>query len=345
MLNITFYGAIRVDCPLLDAPQNALASLLSYGHNHIVHQPIAALICQQFAVQAKPDYPLAALANGHAASQSSQQKAAYYLQADPVHLSLQRDCFVLSDPSALSITDTEMQTLCDVLNQHFLQDGLVFELTPKHQLLLRLATAPQIKTSLPDTVVGKNVFAFLPQGANAMQWNKIINEIQMLLHEHPINQQREALGLPAINSLWVSGGGVLPSVVKTHFTQVDTNMPYVQRLAQLADVALCDSASALKSHELNKKVSLLIALDSMDASHTSAYSTYFDDLLKQVKKGATVQLNLAFEEIVLSCDITPRHLKMRMVKQWFLRCINQNKSARQTLQMHFQAQAKHIAAV
>jgi hypothetical protein len=37
---------------------------------------------------------------------------------------------------------------------------------------------------------------------------RLQNEVQMLLHEHPINQQREQKGLLAVNSFWLSGTGV-----------------------------------------------------------------------------------------------------------------------------------------
>jgi hypothetical protein len=36
-----------------------------------------------------------------------------------------------------------------------------------------------------------------------------MNEIQMLLHEHPVNGERAARRLPAINSLWLWGFGQL----------------------------------------------------------------------------------------------------------------------------------------
>src|SRR5262249_30518048 len=36
------------------------------------------------------------------------------------------------------------------------------------------------------------------------------SEIQMLLHEHPVNVEREKEGRPAVNGVWFSEGGVLP---------------------------------------------------------------------------------------------------------------------------------------
>ena len=41
-----------------------------------------------------------------------------------------------------------------------------------------------------------------------------LNELQMLLFEHPVNQAREARGELTVNSLWLWGGGGLPAVPK-----------------------------------------------------------------------------------------------------------------------------------
>ena len=49
----------------------------------------------------------------------------------------------------------------------------------------------------------------LPQGADALLVHGWVNEIQMLLHEHPINAAREARGALAVNSLWLWGAGRL----------------------------------------------------------------------------------------------------------------------------------------
>jgi len=46
-----------------------------------------------------------------------------------------------------------------------------------------------------------------------MKWRTLLNEIQMLLFNHPINQQREARNLPMINSGWLWGGGRAGSAV------------------------------------------------------------------------------------------------------------------------------------
>jgi hypothetical protein len=47
-------------------------------------------------------------------------------------------------------------------------------------------------------------------------WRHAINEAQMVLHAHPVNQARQAAGQPVVNSLWPWGGGRLPAATHRH---------------------------------------------------------------------------------------------------------------------------------
>ena len=46
---------------------------------------------------------------------------------------------------------------------------------------------------------------FLPTGEDARRWQRLLNEIQVTLHNHPVNAVREAAGRRTINSLWFWG--------------------------------------------------------------------------------------------------------------------------------------------
>ncbi len=52
----------------------------------------------------------------------------------------------------------------------------------------------------------------LPSGADAGTWKRWQNEIEMLLHAHPVNIAREAEGLLPANGVWFWGGGRLADV-------------------------------------------------------------------------------------------------------------------------------------
>jgi hypothetical protein len=74
-----------------------------------------------------------------------------------------------------------------------------------HPSLTRLPSA-----SL-DRVIGRNVDLWLNQHpaepALLRRLRRLQAEVQMLLYTHPINDAREAAGLPAVNSFWLSGSG------------------------------------------------------------------------------------------------------------------------------------------
>lgn len=203
---------LTVDCVLTNQlsalPQNgALARLLSKAHIVQLDLPLEALVCEQHGLKPVPDYaiaPIAANADGLDAGE------AYWLRADPVHLVLQRDSFSLSEPVPIYVAREQAEQVIASLNQHFSQDGLVFFIGNSGAWYLRLNQQPQIQTVLPGVATGRNIYQFMPQGAAAAAWVSYLNEVQMLLHEHPVNMARESAGEAAINSIWLSGGGFMP---------------------------------------------------------------------------------------------------------------------------------------
>lgn len=61
------------------------------------------------------------------------------------------------------------------------------------------------------SVLGKSVNPFIEQSRGNLAWYRLVNEIQMFLHQHEVNRERVERGQPPINSLWFWGGGVAPS--------------------------------------------------------------------------------------------------------------------------------------
>jgi hypothetical protein len=172
--------------------------------------PLEALLSKQYGLDSAPDYPIAAIS---ALADGLDVTDAFWLRADPVHLVLQRDCFSLGEPVPVPVKLEHAEPMIASLNQHFNQDGLTFLIGGSGAWYLRVAQAPQIQTTLPTVAIGKNIHQFMPQGIASAKWLSVLNEVQMLLHEHAANLARESIGEVAVNSIWLSGGGVLPSTV------------------------------------------------------------------------------------------------------------------------------------
>jgi hypothetical protein len=129
------------------------------------------------------------------------------MRADPVHLGFHGDRLIMADSSRLAVTPEESLEFVTALNAHFAGEGISF-LAP-HPQRWYLRTTPGIppRTTPTSEAAGQNVEALLPQGDDGARWRRVINEAQMLLHEHSRNEAREQRGQPTVNSIWIWGAG------------------------------------------------------------------------------------------------------------------------------------------
>ena len=136
-----------------------------------------------------------------------------WLRADPVHLAISRDNAQLFDSHVVKPTAEEMASIGATLNQHFERDGIVVTFPDPARGYIA-TDANNVPQSTPLWKMGgANVFDNLPLSKTRTNWRAISNEMQMLLHDHPVNVRRAEAGTPAINALWIWGGGTLTQAV------------------------------------------------------------------------------------------------------------------------------------
>jgi hypothetical protein len=63
------------------------------------------------------------------------------------------------------------------------------------------------QTQDPEEVLGRHIVDHLPSGADAARLRRLMSEIEMWLFDHPVNRARAAAAQPAVNGLWLWGGG------------------------------------------------------------------------------------------------------------------------------------------
>lgn len=85
---------------------------------------------------------------------------------------------------------------------------------------------------------------FLPQGADLKHWQRLLTELQMPLHSHPVNARYVRNGAaPPINSFWLdqsaSASHIAPELLSQTqlFTPEIPVMDYDISLAQLAHIS------------------------------------------------------------------------------------------------------------
>jgi hypothetical protein len=165
----------------------------------------AALVSALGARDDTPIAPLAALGAGVAPG------ADYVSMADPVFLAADRDDVVLVR-RVDDLAPEAAAALAALLDRHFADDGLHFLAVRPDAWFVRCASAPEIVTTPLDAALARGIYAHLPRGRDAGTWKRWQNEIEMLLHEHPLNAAREAAGDAPVTGIWFWGGGRLTDV-------------------------------------------------------------------------------------------------------------------------------------
>ena len=133
-----------------------------------------------------------------------------WARADPVHLRLLRDRIGIVPAEAIGVSAEEADALVASLHAHF-GERLALRIHSPQRWSIRLAAPLPLPAVPPLEVAGRPAAPGGPADA-------LLTEIQMVLHEHPVNEAREARGMPAINSLWLWGGGAAPAEVASQPT-------------------------------------------------------------------------------------------------------------------------------
>jgi hypothetical protein len=133
----------------------------------------------------------------------------------PVHLHVGTEQFTMTDPATLKLDDAASQELLDAVRALFESEGFTLHWAAPQRWLASHPLFDDLPTASLDRVIGRNVDPWLPDQRAARLLRRLQNEVQMLLYTHPLNDRREAAGLPTVNSLWASASGRLPAAPST----------------------------------------------------------------------------------------------------------------------------------
>lgn len=153
----------------------------------------------------------------------------YWLRADPVHLRADRDRLLLFPSHAFALGRAEADLLREALDRHF-SDRFLLKAPRPDVWVLQTEIETPLQDKPPLALAGVNVDPHLPD----KRWHALLNEIQMALYQHPVNTAREERGDPVVNSVWLWGGGRLPSAARGPWQTVNAEDPVALGLATLA---------------------------------------------------------------------------------------------------------------
>ncbi len=164
------------------------------------------------APAAGADWPVAALTapvDGGAELESG-SGGGFRLRADPVHLRADISDLVLFDATQIDLSPPEAEALARTVNDALGPHGPRIDAAHPHRWYVTPDAPVRIATTPLSRAAGAGISGMLPRGPDAARWHRWMNEVQMALHECPVNVERERRGAAPVNSVWVWGAGSLP---------------------------------------------------------------------------------------------------------------------------------------
>ncbi|WP_296253395.1 phosphoglycerate mutase [uncultured Stenotrophomonas sp.] len=211
----------------------------------------------------------------------------FWLRADPANIVPDmQGARLMAAAETLRLEQADVDALLPALQPLFAGFGYQLDAPTSSRWYLRLpADTPLPEFAEPDVVLGDDLFSHLPNGENGRRWRALLTEAQVVLHQHPWNEQRVGQGQRAVNSLWFWGAGSLPASVHTAHAQVRSRDALVQGLAAMAGVRLGGEQSVDALVDLRQLRSLQqLARDAIAP------------LLDALKRGELSELQLDFED-------------------------------------------------
>ena len=121
----------------------------------------------------------------------------------PCHWQVGMNEVTLLKPQELALNEQESKQLLSAIQPYFEEDGL--QVVYESPLVWRVSG--DLLEGLPlasiDRVVGQNIKPWMPEHQRAKTLQRLQSEMQMLLYQHPVNDERSLKGRWTVNSFWL----------------------------------------------------------------------------------------------------------------------------------------------
>ncbi len=192
--------------PALVPAVPALSTLLARSHKRVASADCPeATLCQLFNLSDTDDELPVAWYSWCADFGRPPEQAV--VRSDPVFLRADTSELRLFAAASQSLTLSEAEQLVASLNEHVAADGLRFIAATATRWYLQSEKPVHLRSLPISKVAGQDIRSFLPTGEDAARWRRLLNELQMLLHSHPLIQQYQSQRQVKINSVWFWGAG------------------------------------------------------------------------------------------------------------------------------------------
>jgi hypothetical protein len=226
--------------------------------------------------------------------------------ARPVHLVTAIEHLRLA-PEDVRMGSDESAALLSDINRHLGDRGLRFHACASGRDWLLECAAPIDCSSVePQQAAGRNVRELMPAGRDGSLVRSLLNEIQMLLHEHPVNLDRAASGRPAINTVWLWGFGQLREMDDMSLPTLYTDDAWLAGIWRLHD-ASCHSLDEFASASGSRSDGTLVMMAGCGVdSFADAEERCFAPALEALKSGSVSGVDLLLGGRAIAVETSAR---------------------------------------
>lgn len=270
-------------------------------------EPLHSSVIESVGLRdASDSYPSAAVIRTGA---SGERASGFWLRAQPIHFAAGLDrltTVVLRGDSRMN--ESERALLEPIFTEHLQSSGLELHHACNDEWLLRSDVSLQLQTVSPEFAAANPRAEILPRGRDAGNLRRLMTEMQMLLHEHPVNARRQARGLPVINAIWIHGEGMLSDTASASLPEAWGEDFYLRGIYRLHDKSVRATpidVPTMLSQMQRESVAVIDASDS-DVLETQ----WLAPLTRALRGGAIAKLTLMLDEWQVTAD------RAAMFKLW-----------------------------
>jgi len=200
-----------------------------------------------FGIETEGPLPVAALTHVNDRRERPQNDY-YWLRADPVTMWADMARVFMTDYGFADLDPYERNEIELCVRDVLQEEGIQMHADHPERWCIPLGRPIEFGFTPLDEALGMDVAEALPDHPEARHWRRILNEIQIALHNSPVNVRRRAMGKREINSVWFWGGGFIPDASEHYLLDTVYSENAVSRgLAIINDCRIKGQIDALES--------------------------------------------------------------------------------------------------
>jgi len=267
---------------------------------------------------ATQDAPIAALT---LAGDGIDPGPGYWLRADPMCFQATINrllCIPLPDDD---LSREDANELADLLRPHMQALGCELIVPYPQRWYVRCPSPQRLVTCAPPAGTHPLIESVMPAGPDSPAWQRLMTELQMLLHSADVNQRREANGRLPVTGVWFWGGGTVSTIDDPPYRSVYSDDALVRGLGRLSQ---CEASSLVADGNISwsrvdrlQAKSILVAASDRAAHDLARFDTlWVQPLIAAVEQRRVEQLRIF---LVGTTEAQGRRLARSHLRRWWRR--------------------------